>query len=180
MNGRANILRQALVGREAAPDLAKARERHLADSPTLAFRVAYSVLRQREDAEDVAQEGLVRAFRRLGTLRDPERFRSWLVRTCWRLALDHRRSRERRERRELAAAGPPPVRNPEELAAASEFRERLLAAVDELPEKLRVVVILSGLRGHDSNEVATLLELPSGTVRSRLHAARRRLLEAMR
>lgn len=139
----------------------------------------YGVLRQREDAEDVAQDALARAFQRLGALRDPERFRSWLVRSCWRSAVDHRRSRERRERRELAVAGALPARNPEELPAASEFRERLLAAIDALPEKLRVVVILSGLHGHDSNEVAALLELPAGTVRSRLHAARRRLLEAM-
>lgn len=176
MDGRVNILRADPVSREDVPGLREDLERHLADHAALAFRVAYGVLRQREDAEDVAQDALARAFQRLGALRDPERFRSWLVRSCWRSALDHRCSRERRE---LAVAGALPARNPEELPAASEFRERLLAAIDALPEKLRVVVILSGLHGHDSNEVAALLELPAGTVRSRLHAARRRLLEAM-
>jgi RNA polymerase sigma factor (sigma-70 family) len=58
-------------------------------------RVAYSVLRHRQDAEDIAQEAFVRAYRRFNQLRDRDRFRAWLVRMTWRLALDrpHRRSR---------------------------------------------------------------------------------------
>src|SRR6185503_1925972 len=63
-------------------------EERLRDSRTLAFRVAYGVLRQREDAEDVAQEAFARAFRHFPRLRDRERFRAWLVRTSWRLAID--------------------------------------------------------------------------------------------
>ncbi len=68
---------------------------------------------------------------------------------------------------------------PEELAAESEFRERLLAALDDLPEKQRIVVILCGLEGQDSRQVASILGLPDGTVRSRLHAARQRLMEVL-
>ena len=67
MNGRAHILRGGPVSREDAPDLREEVERRLADFSSLAFRVAYSVLRQREDAEDVAQEALSRAFQRVGT-----------------------------------------------------------------------------------------------------------------
>src|SRR4051794_26994836 len=79
-------------------------EARLLESSTLAFRVAYSVLRHRQDAEDVAQEAFVRAYRHFSQLRDRERFRAWLVRMTWRLALDRRRGDKRREARELLSA----------------------------------------------------------------------------
>src|SRR5688572_316363 len=75
-------------------------ETHLTESGTLAFRVALSVLRHREDAEDVAQEAVVRSLQRFDSLRDRTRFRSWLVRVAWRLALDRRRSDTRRVARD--------------------------------------------------------------------------------
>src|SRR5881397_1451880 len=73
-------------------------EARLVESSTLAFRVAYSVLRQRQDAEDVAQEAFVKAYRSFNQLRDRDRFRAWLVRITWRMALD----RQRGDRRRLA------------------------------------------------------------------------------
>src|SRR5258706_7166394 len=76
-------------------------EARLVESSTLAFRVAYGVLRHRQDAEDVAQEAFVKAYRRFRDLRDRERFRAWLVRMTWRLALD----RQRRDRRRAAREG---------------------------------------------------------------------------
>lgn len=177
MNERVHILRADPMNR--ASDLREELERQLPDLSHLAFRVAYGVLRQREDAEDVAQEALVRTFQRLGSLRSPERVHAWLVRTCWRAALDHRRARMRREGREEAAESPSPVPTPEDLAAESQLREQLLQAIDDLPEKLRIVVVLCGLQDRNSRQAAVLLGLPEGTVRSRLHAARRRLLEVL-
>jgi RNA polymerase sigma-70 factor (ECF subfamily) len=168
------------VSRAQPDETDTAFDERLAEAGNLAFRVAYGVLRRREDAEDVAQEALVRAFRSLGTLRDRDRFRPWLVRISWRLALDHRRSGKRRERREQVAAEPAPVADGEELAAANEFRTRLWQAIDDLPEKLRVVIVLAGIEGYAGHEVASLLELPEGTVKSRLHEARKRLAEIMR
>jgi len=161
-------------------DLEREFEQRLADSGTLAFRVAYGVLRHREDAEDVAQEALARAYRNLRTLRDRERFRGWLVRICWRLALDHRRAGKRREYREQAAVEPPPTPDAQTVAEANEFRARLWAAIDTLPEKLRVVLVLAGIEGYDGHEVAALLDLPEGTVKSRLHLARKRLAAVLR
>ncbi|HKS75661.1 MAG TPA: sigma-70 family RNA polymerase sigma factor, partial [Terriglobales bacterium] len=78
------------------------REFHacLAASSTLAFRVAYGVLRNRAEAEDVAQEAMVRAYRNFHRLRQPERFRAWLVRIAWRMAIDHLRAGRRRTNRE--------------------------------------------------------------------------------
>ena len=73
-------------------DLEREFEARLAETSTLAFRVAYSVLRHREDAEDVAQEAFAKAYHRFRQLRDRNAFRAWLVRMTWRLALDRRRS----------------------------------------------------------------------------------------
>src|SRR4249919_22021 len=96
-----------LVGRlassavEVDQELEREFEVRLTESSTLAFRVAYSVLRHREDAEDVAQDAFAKAYRTFHQLRDRERFRAWLVRMTWRLALDRRRADKRREAREL-------------------------------------------------------------------------------
>ncbi|PYQ53247.1 MAG: RNA polymerase subunit sigma-24 [Acidobacteria bacterium] len=156
-------------------------EQRLAEASTLAFRVAYGVLRRREDAEDVAQEAAVRAYRRFGSLRDRERFRPWLVRIAWRLAVDRRRSERRREVREQAVGeGTQPGPTAEDVAAARQTQERVWRALDELPEKLRVVMVLAAIEGHGTREVAALLCVPEGTVKSRLHDARRRMLEILR
>ena len=155
-------------------------EARLADSFALAFRVAFSVLRQRQDAEDVAQEAFVRARRRLADLRDREKFRGWLVRMVWRMALDRRRGEKRREAREqlvaIAAARQPTV---EDDAIAREREAALWAAIDALPEKLRVAIVLSSIEGHDVKSVAGLLGVPEGTVKSRLFLARKQLEEAL-
>jgi len=158
-------------------------EQRLADSSTLAFRVALGVLRNREDAEEIAQEAFLRAYRNFSQLRDRERFRGWLARISFRLALDRLRAAGRRHRREQAAFeadATRPVRTVEDVAVASEFQVRLDRAVDELPEKLRMVVLLAAVQGRDTREVATLLDLPEGTVKSRLHVARKTLAEKLR
>jgi RNA polymerase sigma-70 factor (ECF subfamily) len=155
-------------------------ERRLADSSTLAFRVAYGVLRNREDAEDVAQEAFVKAYRKFESLRDRLRFRAWLVRIAWRLALDRQRANRRRERRERASIEPEPPLSIEDAAVSKEFQEHVWRAIDELPEALRVVVILAAINGHDLNEVGALLGVPEGTIKSRLHRARKDLAERLR
>jgi len=160
-------------------DLAREFDERLAESSTLAFRVAYAVLRRREDAEDVAQDAAVRAYRGFPRLRDRERFRAWLVRIAWRLSLDRRRSERRRERREQAWDGAGAAPSAEQLAASREAEERVWAAVDRLPEKLRVVLVLGAIEGQGTKELAALLDLPEGTVKSRLHAARRKLIEEL-
>ncbi len=160
-------------------ELAREFETRLVESSTLAFRVAYSVLRQREDAEDIAQEAFARAYRRFRQLRDRTRFRAWLVRMTWRLALDRQRGERRRVTRDTAwaddaaAATAPP--GPVERLRARE----LWRAIDALPPKLRMVVVLANIEGHGMDEVAALLGVPAGTVKSRLFEARRRLKEML-
>src|SRR5262245_47902804 len=84
-------------------------EERLADTNRLVFRVALGVLHNSEDAEETAQEVFVRAYRSYSRLREPERFRAWIVRIAFRLALDRLRTTNRRLRRELAVsdAAPP-------------------------------------------------------------------------
>src|SRR5690606_41732663 len=97
----AESLARAVVSADEA--LEQEFEARLRDSGTLAFRVAYGVLRHREDAEDVAQESLAKAYRCFRQLRNRERFRSRLVPTTWRMALDWRRGHRRRTARHPAA-----------------------------------------------------------------------------
>jgi RNA polymerase sigma-70 factor, ECF subfamily len=160
-------------------DLEREFDLRLRESSTLAFRVAFAVLRHREDAEDVAQEALTTAYSRFRQLRDRERFRAWLVRMTWRLAMNRRRSDARRLSRESSQLdGPREVRTVDELSAL-ERRRRLWNAIDALPEKLRVVIVLAGIEGHDIREVGLLLGLPQGTVKSRLFLGRQRLKELL-
>lgn len=164
------------------PALEREFEERVADSSTLAFRVALGVLRHRQDAEDVAQEAFLRAHRSFVSLRDRESFRSWLVRTTFRLALDHRRGQKRRQTREDVAMAEPAA-SPESIEDAMdrrEVRERVSEAVDALPEKLRMVTVLAAIEGRDLAAVARLLDVPEGTVKSRLHLARKALAERLR
>src|SRR2546427_9830333 len=83
------------------PELEQEFEVRLVESSTLAFRVAFGVLRHRQDAEDVAQEAFVKAYRSFSQLRDRDRFRTWLVRMTWRLAIDRQRGDRRRTSRHV-------------------------------------------------------------------------------
>jgi len=158
-------------------------EERLAECGPLAFRVAYGVLRHAADAEDVAQEALLKAYRNFGRLREPARFRGWLVRIAFRMALDRWRSVKRREKRETEWTGPeqkasgPTV---EEMAVSSEFQARLGRAMEELPEKFRLVLLLTVIEGYTLEEVSGMLGIPMGTVKSRLFFARKQLAEKLR
>ena len=165
---------------EAVAATRRAFEERLAECGPLAYRVAYGVLRNAADAEDVAQESLLRAYRSFHRLRDRQRFRAWLVRIAFRLALDRNRSVKRREQREILWAAPSAPPTTEDLAASREFHAHLDRAVDALPEKLRLVLLLCAMEGHTLDEVAAMLAVPVGTVKSRLFLARKKLAELLR
>jgi len=167
--------------REAASAaLRREFEERLAECGPLAFRVARGVLWNTADAEDVAQEALLRAYHRFGRLRERTRFRAWLVRITFRLALDRARSAKRRELRETLWAQPVPRPTTEDLAASSEFQGHLARALDELSPKLRLVLLLAAMDGHTLEELSGLLGVPIGTVKSRLFIARKQLAEKLR
>jgi RNA polymerase sigma-70 factor, ECF subfamily len=164
-----------------APDQEMDREfeARLSECSTLVFRVAYGVLRHREDAEDVAQEAFAKAYRSFRQLRERDRFRAWLVRITWRMAINRHRSDRRRLVREQKPVERCASPTAAEAFAATERNAKLWKAIDALPDKLRVVTVLAGIEEHDLREVALLLRLPEGTVKSRLFLARQRLKELM-
>src|SRR5260370_11729353 len=170
--------------REAAKaDTRREFEDRLAECGPLAYRVARGVLRNTAEAEDVAQEALLRAYRQFERLRDRNRFRAWLVRIAFRLALDQLRSGRRRELRDTLWSQPqhqPPAATAEDLAASNEFQADLENALAELPEKLRLVLLLAAMEGHTIEEIASMLGISTGTVKSRIYYARRQLADNLR
>lgn len=176
-----NDLVQPLPGFLVTPvsDVDREFETRLGESSTLAFRVAFGVLRHREDAEDVAQDAFARAYRSFHQLRDREAFRAWLVRMTWRLALDHRRGDKRRTTREQVVVVDPIVPSSEQALVDSDRARRLWNAVDQLPDPLRLTVVLASLQEHTLKEVAELTGVAEGTVKSRLFEARKQLKELL-
>ena len=170
--------------REAArADTRREFEQRLAECGPLAYRVARGVLRNSADAEDVAQEAMLRAYRQFDRLRDRNRFRAWLVRIAFRIALDRLRSGKRRELRDTVWSQPehqPPAATAEDLAVSNEFQAYLENTLAELPEKLRLVLLLAAMEGHTIDEIAAMLGISTGTVKSRIFYARRQLAEKLR
>ncbi len=155
-------------------------EEQLADSSALVFRVARGVVRNDADAEDVAQEALLIAFRKFHRLRDPKKLRAWLVRISFRLSLDRIRSAKRRGVREADWLREHERSQSVPAEAPSEFQPHLERAMEELPEKLRLALLLSAMQGHTLEQVANLLAVPIGTVKSRIFFAKKQLAEKLR
>jgi RNA polymerase sigma-70 factor (ECF subfamily) len=137
--------------------------------------VALAVTGNEADADDVCQDAFVAAIERIDDCRDPARFGGWLlriVRNRARNALRHHRVRAAEPLDEMAADT---AYSAAAEAERNELRERLVAGLAQLPEAHREVVLLHDLEGWKHDEIAGLLGLPSGTVRSHLHHARKRL-----
>lgn len=141
-----------------------------------------------EDAQDLLQESFLRAYRKLGRYKGDSSFYTWLYRLAVNLALSHRRRRKGPARfSELqtpAGAALEPAADPEQsdptLPAELAEREALVqAALDALAPDHRAVVVLKEFDGLRYEEIAATLGVPVGTVRSRLHRARRELRDRL-
>lgn len=144
-----------------------------------AYAVALSVTRDHADAEDVVQEAFMVALKRLEECRDPERFGGWLitiVRNRGRNLLRREGLRTTEEIPPFAATADP---GPDRDAERSHTRRLLRRAIGDLPEVQREVVLLHDLEGWKHREIAERLGIPSGTVRSHLHHARKALRKAL-
>lgn len=146
------------------------------------WRVAMSLTRNRADAEDLVQESLLRAYKAIGTF-DGRYPRAWLL----TILRNTERNRHRRRRPELLN-DPDSVedRGPrteadevEKRVEDHEFDEAVTAALEELPENFRRVVELVDVDGLTYQEAADVLDVPLGTVMSRLHRARRRIRDLL-
>lgn len=144
-----------------------------------AYAVALSVTGKHEDAEDAAQESFLVALSRLQECRSPDRFGGWLM------TIVRNRSKNLIRRESLRETEPVPVGaasgapGPDRVAENVELRGLLQDALQELPEVQRQVVLLHDLEGWKHREIAERLELPSGTVRSHLHFARKALRKTL-
>jgi RNA polymerase sigma-70 factor (ECF subfamily) len=146
----------------------------------VAFRTAYLVVRDPAAAEDVIQEGFVRAYRGIGSFRAGDPFRPWVLRIVTNLALNEVRGRGRRagllervgvlQRRELES-----VPAPEAVALATERQRQLWRAISELPLDDRVVLYLRYFLDLPEREIAVVIGKAPGTVKSRLHRSGERL-----
>lgn len=146
------------------------------------FGVALRMLGSRAEAEEVAQEAFVRAHRALGEFRGDAKLSTWLYAITSRLCLNRLASGERRLTRQgedallrLSDAGP----RPDAALEQRELESALGRAIAELPEDRRIVVVLRDIEGLSYEEIAQVLELELGTVRSRLHRARADLKEKL-
>jgi RNA polymerase sigma-70 factor (ECF subfamily) len=128
------------------------------------IRTASNILRDPIEAEDVAQEAFLKAFRELHRLRDDRAFASFIYRICVRLCVDRLRSKR---------AEPSPL-EPSETAAGGSIENRLLVEklLSKLPADLRTTLVLREMEQLSYEEVAQVMDVPVGTVRSRLHTAR--------
>lgn len=144
-----------------------------------ARRVARAVLQDPHDADDAAQDAFLAALVKLDQY-DPRRpFGPWLMRIVANAATDRRRRRTVRQVEplapELTGGGPRPDREAEQSALG----DRLRAALAELPERRRIAVVLFDVDGYSHAEIAQILGIPEGTVRSEVFHARRRLRELL-
>ena len=144
-----------------------------------AFRAAYLIVRDEAEAQDVAQEAFVRAYRSLGRLDASQPFRPWLLRIVTNLALNSRRGSRRRdamtERYKRDIGQDSGTRSPEAAAEAGEYAQRVWQAVGALRPRDQTLLYLRYFLDASEEETAAAIGRPVGTVKSRLHRALRRL-----
>lgn len=154
------------------------------------YRVAYRLTGNHDEAEDLAQEAVVEAFRAFDRYQPGTYFDRWLYRIMSRTYIDTVRRRNRRPVVSLdapvAGEGDPLValmgdssQDPQQLTEATDLDGLIQAALDRLPEEFRAAVVLADIEGLSYDEIAGALRCPVGTVRSRLHRARQMLREAL-
>ena len=155
------------------------------------WRLAYNVLRDREEAWDVAQEAFIKAYQALPSFRGQSAFYTWLYRIAMNVAADRARSRAAQGRAfgtervpeedwERVITDPNPSEaSPADTAVRREERRKIMQALDQLSEDHRRIIMLGDLEGLSYREIAETLEIPMGTVMSRLHNARKRLRDVL-
>jgi RNA polymerase sigma-70 factor, ECF subfamily len=142
------------------------------------YRLTAAILGNEADARDATQETFVSAWRQLPGLREPGKFDAWLQRVGINAARQTLRSRRRRLVREIPSSAVLAV--PDRAAAVADDAEILGAALSEMPVEQRAILVLHHLEGRPLNELATILDIPVGTAKSRLFAARQALAAAIR
>jgi RNA polymerase sigma-70 factor (ECF subfamily) len=171
--GDAELVARALTGDAPAYGALVSRYQRTA------YALAFGVTRRHEDAEDAAQESFVVALERLDECRNPEKFGGWLMAIVRNRARNLVRRESLRTGEMLPASLASGLPGPDRETERSELRGRLSDALGELTEIQGEVVLLHDLEGWKHREIARVLEMPPGTVRSHLHYARKKLRELL-
>jgi RNA polymerase sigma-70 factor (ECF subfamily) len=144
-----------------------------------ARRLARAVLEDPDDADDAAQDGFLAALRHLGRYDSDRPFGPWLLRIVANAASDRRRRRKVRRAGQIPATLAASEPGPDEVTDRRGFREALLAALGTLPERQRMAAVLFDVEGYTHREIAEVLDVPEGTVRSDVYHARRALRQQL-
>lgn len=176
-----------LVNRAAGGDEG-AFEKLVIENERLIYNVALKITGNPDDAEDVAQEAFIKAYRNLGSFRGESRFSGWLYRLCYNAAMDHiRKNRDPNLRSltnddgsdaELDVADPAPT--PEESMDRKETQRIVREAVAMLDDDKREILIMREFSGMSYTAIADSLGIEEGTVKSRISRARASLAEILR
>jgi RNA polymerase sigma-70 factor (ECF subfamily) len=165
----------------ASVDAADAVETLVREHARFVFQVAYAVLRQAHDAEDVVQETFLRVVKHRAELREVREPRAWLARIAWRIAVDRRRNQPEMARdaelvlAQLHAGGI----SPEQMVARNEMKALMETLIAGLPVELRGPLQLSTVEEMSAREIAAAVGIPEATVRTRLFRARQVLKEKL-
>jgi RNA polymerase sigma-70 factor (ECF subfamily) len=182
VRGATPIDEQALI-EQAKRGKSEAVEQLVCHYQQLAFRVAYVVTRDEEDAKDAAQTAMIKAVNALKGFREGAPFRPWLVRIVVNEAKDRKTASIRRAELttevEIIEQHPSPEPSPETEAERAEQRDILLAAVNKLRQEDRLIVAYRYFLGLSEAEMAIALDCPRGTVKSRLSRSLARLREVI-
>ncbi len=138
------------------------------------YHLAYRTVRDSEEARDVAQEAFFKAYRSLKTFKPGAKFSTWIFAIAYHACCD-RLSRRKRYSNEEFPDRADTAPGPEETAIAGDEAKRLRVAIDRLPEKYRTVITLYHLQGKQYDEIATVLGVPMGTVKTHLFRAKEHL-----
>jgi RNA polymerase sigma-70 factor (ECF subfamily) len=144
------------------------------------YGLSFAIVGDEADARDATQETFIAAWRRIRELRDPDRFDAWLQRIAVNSARMTLRARGRRRVREIPAGDVSALAVASDRGAPeSSDTDALGAALDRITTDQRTILVLHHLEGHGVAELAEILGIPVGTVKSRLHTARRALQDAL-
>jgi len=158
----------------------------VADHSRMVFRIAYSILRNHHDAEDAAQECFLRVWKRKDRLHEVSNAKTWLARVAWTTALDKRRSGRKTLSLNDAESGSGLMESlsdstpaADELLAGRQKQQLLQRLIAGLPDELGQTLELSTVQELNSAEIAEVMKIPEGSVRTRLFRARRQLKEKL-
>jgi RNA polymerase sigma-70 factor, ECF subfamily len=178
MSSAGVALRESIIIPEMSKTTGITIESLVLEHSRTVFKVAYSVVRNQEDAEDVAQETFLRALKH-GRFNEIENHKAWLAKIAWRLAID-RTSHATAEPLDDIIATLRSTDQPLEDAIGEQQRSALMRKlIDALPTDLREVVVLSTVEEMTSADVASAMGIPEGSVRTRMMRARQMMKQKL-